>query len=85
MSYVLCVLTNWVHCMVLAQLCKRDNHTPVVTNDVIDAVLRGLTASRINWNPTATNVNNINYEANLLITTNWPLLIKCSSIRTSLR
>lgn len=41
--------------MILAEVCIRDDHTPVVTNDVIDAVLRRVAASRINWNPTVTD------------------------------
>ena len=38
--------------MILAELCKRHHHVPVIANDIdIDAVLRRLTTSRINWNP----------------------------------
>ena len=44
---LLCVvlksLTNWEYSMILAELCKRHHHVPVIANDIdIDTVLRRL-------------------------------------------
>ena len=37
--------------MILTELCIWYHHAPGITDDMIDAVLRRLTTSRINWNP----------------------------------